>query len=73
MLDRFKKWFYEWKNGHPFLLKEEVDIICETREDRRFKNLNDYKIQELIKIRVNYMYEKKYPNAKKWGLKLKKK
>ena len=73
MLDRFKKWFYEWKNGHSFLLKEEVDIICETREDRKFKNLNDYEIQELIKIRVNCMYEKKYPNAKKWGLNFKKK
>ena len=30
---QFKKWFYEFKHGHPFLLNEEVDIICQTRAD----------------------------------------
>lgn len=32
-----KDWFYEFKNGHPFLLSEEVDIICETRFDEKYK------------------------------------
>ena len=72
MLERFKKWFYEWKNGHPFLLDEEVDIIFKTREKPSLKHLNDLQIQELIKVKVSYMYKNKYPNAKKWELNLKK-
>ena len=26
---RFKEWFYYFQHGHPFLLKEEADIIAE--------------------------------------------
>jgi P2-related tail formation protein len=65
---KFKEWFYEWKHGHPFLLNEEVEIICRTREEPKFKHLNDREIQTLIAIRISNMYEKKYPNAKRWSL-----
>jgi len=61
-----KRWFYEFKNGHPFLLNEEVDIICETRIDLRYLWMNDTQIQKLIKLRVEKMYRDKYPNSKKW-------
>jgi hypothetical protein len=73
MLDKFKKWFYEWKTGHPFLLNEEVDIICATRTQEQFLWMDDKQIQELIKIRVKQMYKKKYPNAKPWFQQYKKK
>lgn len=69
MLERFKTWFYEWSNGHPFLLNEEVDIICETRFDEKYKWMDDNQIKKLIEIRVKQMYKKKYPNAKQWSLK----
>lgn len=65
---RFKEWFYEWKHGHPRLLTEEVDIICKTREEPRLKHLNDREIQTVIQIRISDMYERKYPNAKRWSL-----
>jgi hypothetical protein len=65
---RIKEWFYEWKHGHPFLLNEEVEIICETRAEERYKWMNDEQIQGLIKARVKAMYRKKYPNAKRWSL-----
>lgn len=65
---RVKEWFYEWKHGHPFLLNEEVEIICETRAEERYKWMNDIRIQELIKVRIKAMYRKKYPNAKRWSL-----
>lgn len=65
---RVKEWFYEWKNGHPFLLNEEVEIICRTREEPAFKHLNEREIQTLIEIRISDMYEEKYPNAKRWSL-----
>jgi hypothetical protein len=68
MLDKFKTWFYEWKNGHPFLLHEEVDIICDTRFDEKYKWMNDNDIKKLIEIRVREMYKEKYPNAKRWSL-----
>jgi len=68
MIGKFKKWFYEWQNGHPFLLHEEVIIICETRTEEKYKWMNDNQIQELIRIRVKAMYKKKYPNAKRWSL-----
>ena len=58
-------WFYEWKHGHPFLLNEEVEIICETRA--RYKWMNDITIQELIKVRIKAMYKTKFPNAKRWS------
>jgi len=73
MLERFKKWFYEWKNGHPFLLHEEVNIICDTRAEKKYLWMDDNQIQKLIKIRVIKMYEEKYPNAKKFSLKSKNK
>jgi hypothetical protein len=68
MLDRFKTWLYEWKNGHPFLLSEEADIICDTRSDKKYKWMYDDEIQEFIKIRIKAMYKEKYPNAKQWSL-----
>ena len=73
MLERFKTWFYEWSNGHPFLLNEEVDIICETRFDEKYKWMDDNQIKKLVKIRVKQMYKEKYPNAKQWSLKFKNK
>ncbi len=65
---RIKEWFYEWKHGHPFLLNEEVEIICNTRAEPKFKHFNDREIQTLIAIRISDMYEKKYPNAKRSSL-----
>lgn len=71
MLEKFKKLFYEFKNGHPLLLAEEADIICKTRSE--FKELSDYQIQLMSKIRINSMYREKYPNAKNWSLNFKNK
>lgn len=66
---QLKRWFYEFKHGHPFLLSEETDIIVETRlNDRARKWMDDNEIQELVKLRVKAMYEKKFPNAKRWSL-----
>lgn len=64
---RFKEWFYAFKNGHPFLLKEEANIICETRLDETYEWMNDEEIQELVKLKVKAMYKKKFPNAKRWS------
>ena len=68
---QFKEWFYEFMHGHPFLLKEEADIICETRFDERFKWMNDIQIQKLIRLRVKAMYKQKFPNAKRYSFKSK--
>jgi len=66
---RLKEWFYLLKNGHPFLLSEEADIIIETRlNDKASAWMNDTQIQELVKLRVKAMYKKKFPNAKRWSL-----
>lgn len=65
---RLKEWFYYFQHGHPFLLNEEVDIICKTREEPKFMHFNDREIQTLIAIRVRDMYENKYPDAKRWSL-----
>ena len=66
---RLKEWFYLLQNGHQFLLKEEADIIVETRlNDKVNKWMNDVQIQDLVKLRVKAMYKKKYPNAKRWSL-----
>ena len=66
---QLKRWFYEFYHGHPLLLKEEADIIVETRlNDSASKWMNDTQIQELVKIRVKAMYNKKYPDAKRWTL-----
>lgn len=58
--DKIKNWFYELWHGHPFLLEEEVDIICETRFDEKFMWMNDAQIQRLIKHRVREMYKTKF-------------
>lgn len=63
-----KRWFYEFRHGHPFLLSEESDIICETRAQEEFKWMNDMQIQRLIERRVKRMYREKYPNARAWSL-----
>ena len=68
LLAAVKNGLYEFHHGHPFLLEEEVDIICDTRFDEKYKWMNDTQIQELVKIRVKAMYRKKYPNAKRWRL-----
>ena len=66
---QLKSWFYIFRNGHPFLLKEEVDIITEIRLNDKLNTwMNDSQIQELIKIKVEAMYKIKFPNAKKWTL-----
>ena len=62
-----KNWFYEFRHEHPFLVSEEVDIICETRFDEKYQWMNDTQIQELVKIRVKAMYKNKFPNAKRWN------
>ena len=63
-----QEWFYFFKHGHEFLLKEEVDIICEVRLNKYYKSLSDNMIQKLIKVRIKRMYQEKYPNAKPWSL-----
>jgi hypothetical protein len=66
---QLKRWFYEFKNGHPFLLDEEATIIVATRlSDKSASWMNDEQIKELVKIRVKAMYKKKFPNAKRWSL-----
>lgn len=65
-MSKLKNWFYEWVNGHPFLLSEEVDIICNTREDLFYKHLSEQQIQSLVAYRIKKMYFKKYPNAKRY-------
>ena len=59
--DKLKNWLYELWHGHPFLLDEEVEIICNTRAEEKFKWMNDTQIQELVKIRVKAMYKQKFP------------
>jgi len=67
---QLKRWFYEFKHGHPFLLGEEVAIIVNTRlNDKNVSWMNDKQIKELIKIRVKTMYKNKFPNAKRWSIK----
>jgi hypothetical protein len=63
MKKTFKEKLYELWHGHPFLLDEEVDIICNTRFDEHYKWMNDSQIQKLIKIRVKEMYKKKFPST----------
>lgn len=65
---QLSKWFYEFKNGHPTLLTEESNIICQTRFDKSFDWMNDTQIQKLVKLRIKAMYKEKYPNARKWTL-----
>ena len=67
-IDKLKKWFYEFSNGHPFLLNEEVEIIINTRAEEKYLWMNDRLIQKLIRIRIREMYKKKYPNSKKYSL-----
>jgi hypothetical protein len=67
-MKNIKDWFYEFIHGHPFLLSEEANIICETRFDEKYKWMNDTQIQQLVKIRVKEMYKNKYPNAKRFRL-----
>jgi hypothetical protein len=66
---QLKRWFYEFKHGHPFLLSEEVEIIVQTRlNDKENQWMNDEQIKELVKLRVKAMYKEKFPNAKRWSL-----
>ena len=65
-ITKFKTWFYEFQHGHPFLLNEEVEIICETRANKHTKWMNESEIQNLVKARVEAMYKEKYPNAKQY-------
>jgi len=68
MKEKLKDWFYEFRHGHPFLLKEEADIICETRFDEQFMHFNDSEIQWLVRLRIENMYERRFPEAKPWTL-----
>ena len=67
--DKFKDWFYDFKNGHPFLLDDEVDIIYKYRLNEKLNILNDDQIKELINLSVKNMYKRKFPKAKKWDMK----
>lgn len=60
-MKKFKKWWYEFIHGHPFLLEEEVKIILKTRNDPAYKWMSDSRIKELIRIRIKEMYKYKYP------------
>lgn len=60
MKAKIKTWLYELWHGHPFLLEEEVDIICKTRFDEKYKWMNESQIKELIKIRIKQMYKNKF-------------
>ena len=68
MTQRLRDWFYQFKHGHPFLLDEEVEIIINTRDDKKYTWMNDREIQKLIQIRIEQMYKARFPNAKKWRL-----
>ena len=57
----FKNWLYEYWHGHPFLLDEEVDIICKTRAEGRYKWMDEEQIKLLIKMRIKKMYKEKFP------------
>jgi hypothetical protein len=65
---RLNSWYREFKQGHPTLLDEEVEIICETRFEEKYLWMNEEQIQKLIRLRIHAMYAKKYPNAKKWTI-----
>lgn len=65
---KVKEWFYEFAHGHPFLVNEEADIICETRFNDKYKWMNDTEVQELVRIKVKAMYKVKFPKAKRWSL-----
>jgi len=66
---QLKRWLYEFKNGHPFLLLEETDIIIEIRLNYRARKwMYDSQIKELVKLRIKKMYKKKFPNSKRWSL-----
>lgn len=67
-IEKLKKRLYVFKHGHPFLLDEEVDIICETRSNEKLFWMNDRQIQQLVKLKIKCMYRGKYPDAKKWQL-----
>ena len=70
MLERLAKRFYEFKHGHPFLLEEEVEIILDTRlGDTSNRWMNDRQVQKLVKVRVEAMYKRKFPDARRWSLK----
>ena len=60
MKEKIKKWFYELWHGHPFLLNEEVDIICKTRSEEKYSWMNEREVQNLVKTRIRDMYKKKF-------------
>ena len=67
-MEKFKKWFYEFIHGHPFLLSEEVEIICETRANPKFKWMSERQIRKLIDLRIKDMYKARFPNIYKTRL-----
>jgi len=63
-----ERWWFEFKNGHPFLLDEEADIIIKTRlNDKLSVFMSDSQIKKLVKTRIKAMYNSKFPNAKRWS------
>ena len=70
MLERLARRLYEFKHGHPFLLEEEVEIILDTRlGDTSNRWMNDRQVQKLVNVRVEEMYKRKFPDARRWSLK----
>jgi hypothetical protein len=68
---QLKRWFYEFRYGHPFLISEEAEIIIKTRiHDRQNHWMHDEEIKTLVKLRVKEMYAQKFPNAKSWSFPL---
>ena len=69
MLEKLANRLYEFSHGHPFLLEEEVEIIVHTRlHDVANRWMTDRQIQKLVKVRVEEMYCKKFPDARPWSL-----
>jgi hypothetical protein len=67
-MKNWKDRIYEFWNGHPRLVHEEVEIICNTRESPRYKHFNDAIICELIDLKIASMHYEKFPDAKRLGL-----
>jgi len=56
LAEKIKKQLYKLLHGQHRLLEEEVQIILKTRADRRYKYMNNWAIQQLIKAKIRKMY-----------------
>lgn len=66
--EKIKEWFYLFKHGHPVLIKEEADIICQVRFNKHLAWANDEDIKTLIRHKIKVMYKQKFPNAKRFRI-----